>query len=88
MADKVPEEKVLSEPTTPEAEEQTVQKEPAKSPIKEGGKPVEEISAWPEEQVPAPKPKPVDEVARKYGRARPKKPLVKQLTDEDFDPRA
>ena len=58
--------------------------------VKKTGTPpkVHEKSAWPEEQVPAPKPKPVDEVARKYGRARPKKPLVKQLTDEDFDPRA
>ena len=49
----------------------------------------------PVEQAPAPepiavpvKPKPVDEVARKIGRARPRKPLPRQLTDEDFDPRA
>lgn len=34
------------------------------------------------------KPKPVDEIARKIGRARPRKPLPRQLTDEDFDPRA
>lgn len=34
------------------------------------------------------KPKPVDEIARKIGRARPRKPLARQLTDEDFDPRS
>ena len=95
LADKVvlPETEVSSDPTTtpelPEPEEKKVDKEPAQSPIKEEAKPAEEnTSAWPSEPVPPPKPKPVDEVARKYGRARPKKPLVKQLTDEDFDPRA
>ena len=34
------------------------------------------------------KPKPVDEIARTLGRARPRTPLPRQLTDEDFDPRA
>ena len=37
---------------------------------------------------PPPPPKKVDEIARKYGRARPKKALARQLTDEDFDPRS
>ena len=37
---------------------------------------------------PPPPPKRVDEIAKKYGRARPRKPLKKQLTDEEFDPRA
>ena len=35
-----------------------------------------------------PVPMGVDEIKKKYGRQRPKKPLPRQLTDEDFDPRA
>ena len=48
-----------------------------------------EIKPEPKKQPPPPPPpKKVDEIARKYGRARPKKPLARQLTDEDFDPRS
>ena len=49
----------------------------------------EQPAEQPKEPLPAPvKPKPVDEIARKIGRARPRKPLPRQLTDEEFDPRA
>ena len=49
--------------------------------------PASEIKPETKKQPPPP-PKKVDEIARKYGRARPKKALARQLTDEDFDPRS
>ena len=79
-----------SEPTTPEIEDKPLEEEAVQSPVKQEVKPIEEKPkpVRPEDQIIPQKPKPVDEIARKYGRARPKKPLVKQLTDEDFDPRS
>ena len=87
LAEKEPEEpEKISEPTTPEQPEQPEEVVAAPpSPVKET---VEEKPVRPEDQILPVKPKPVDEIARKYGRARPRKPLVKQLTDEEFDPRA
>lgn len=91
LAEKVPEKK--SEPTTPEIEEKTLEKEVVESPLKEEVDPfdttiTEVKTVRPEDQIVPQKPKLVDEVARKYGRARPKKPIVKQISDDDFDPRA
>ena len=91
LADKVPEQK--SEPTTPEVEAKTLEKEVVQSPIKEEVDPFDTTIAEvktvrPEDQIVPQKPKLVDEVARKYGRSRPKKAVVKQISDDDFDPRA
>ena len=74
-------------PDSPPEQVESQPEEPAQppEPEPEPEQPVEQ----PQEPLPAPvKPKPVDEIARKIGRARPRKPLPRQLTDEEFDPRA
>ena len=76
IPDRPPPEQVESQP-----------EEPAQPPEPEPEP--EQPAEQPKEPLPAPvKPKPVDEIARKIGRARPRKPLPRQLTDEEFDPRA
>ena len=74
-------------PDSPPEQVESQPEEPAQPPEPEPEP--EQPAEQPKEPLPAPvKPKPVDEIARKIGRARPRKPLPRQLTDEEFDPRA
>ena len=74
-------------PDSPPEQVESQPEEPAQPPEPEPEP--EQPVKQPQEPLPAPvKPKPVDEIARKIGRARPRKPLPRQLTDEEFDPRA
>ena len=78
LADKKP------EPVVEQQEEEIKTPPVEEKPITPTSEPVNAAKKAP----PPPPPKRVDEIAKKYGRARPRKPLKKQLTDEEFDPRA